>query len=318
MTNASEPSSKPVDLAVIIVTRNDCRNVDSCLKTVYANKTTRSFVCVVVDNGSSDSTVQTVIQKYPDVVVLRNGDNLGYPKANNLGLRQTSSEYALLLNPDTELPADCFEVLLDFMDSQSKVGVVGPKLVKQDGSMDIACRRMFPNYLDHWFAILSLSRHFPTSRLVGRYNMLYCNEDELTDVESVAGAFLLARRSAIAQVGLLDEQFFIYGEDLDWCYRFVLANWRVVYNPAVTVMHIKGGTTRTYRRAMLWHFYRSSSLLYRKYLLRKTNVLLNMLVLTAGWCRYGIIVVRGEMNLVIERLKALLRSPSRAARSHFD
>lgn len=172
---------------------------------------------------------------------------MGGPKAGEGG---EAPRYALLLNPDTSLPENALSDMLAYMDAHPGCGAAGPKLVLPDGRLDLACRRSL-GFDAFVYRLLGLSRLFPRSRRFGRYNLTYLDPDVETAVGSVVGAFMLARREAIAQAGLLDEAFWMYGEDLDWAFAFQQAGWEVRYNPAVTVLHIKRAASRKSRRAQI-------------------------------------------------------------------
>ncbi len=188
--------------------------------------------------------------------------------------------FALLLNPDTELPPDALARMLDFMAEHPDAGIAGPKLVLLDGSLDLACRRSFPTPEVAFYRLVGLSRLFPRSRRFGRYNLTYLDPDQAAEVDSVVGAFMLVRAEAIAQVGLMDGQFFMYGEDLDWAYRIKMAGWKVYYNPAVTVLHVKRAATRHSPRAQI-EFYRAMGIFYRKHYAAKTPWWLHALIASA-------------------------------------
>ena len=286
-------NSNMYKLAVVIVTFNDKELVDECLKSVFNNKTNEwKFTVWVVDNGSSDGTPDYIQQKFPEVNIIRNQSNFGYPRANNQGINSTFSQYVLLLNPDTEIPQNTFQELIDLLDVDDSIGIVGPKLIRRNGELDFACRRMFPNYLDYLLILLGLARKFPKNKVLGRYNLTYLDPNENTDVDSVAGAFLMARRDAIEKVGRLDESFFIYWEDIDWCYRFRLNGWRVFYCPKVTVLHHKGGTSKRFSHYLIYHFYRSNTILYNKYIASHTFFVFNWIMYAVLWTKFGISYIR--------------------------
>jgi GT2 family glycosyltransferase len=195
-----------------------------------------------------------VAREFPQAHLVRNADNLGYAAANNLGLkffgfkaqrseirdlRSDSPRYALLLNPDTVVPPYAFARMIKLMDEHPEFGVAGPKLVRLDGTLDLACRRSFPSVEVSFWRLTKLSRIFPRSQRFGRYNMTYLDPDQPAEIDSVVGAFMLVRREAIGRVGLLDEIFWMYGEDLDWAYRIKQAGWKVYYYPQVVVQHVK-------------------------------------------------------------------------------
>ncbi len=283
-----------LDLAIIIVNYNVCDLLRDCLKSVYAS-TGPSFEVCVVDNASPDDSAAMVAGEFPQAQLIRNAENMGYAAANNLGLRyfgfrdqgsevsrqQTAisnwpsagshqraelPRYALLLNPDTVVPPDAFARMIQLMDGHPDFGVSGPKLVRLDGSLDLACRRSFPSVEVSFWRLTQLSKLFPHSRRFGRYNMTYLDPDQPAEIDSVVGAFMLVRSTAITHAGLLDETFWMYGEDLDWAYRIKQCGWKVYYYPAVVVQHVKrasssqdnAGATKAkveFDRAM-WLFYR--------------------------------------------------------------
>jgi GT2 family glycosyltransferase len=255
-----------------------------CLQSVYASEGDFSFAACVVDNHSADDSVAMVKEEFPQVRLIANQENAGYPAANNQGLRALdvggdfSPRYALLLNPDTEVPADAFSRLLAFMEENPEVGVVGPKLVMPDGRLDLACRRGFDSMTALFYHMVGLSRLFPHSPRFARYNMTFLDEDEMTEVDSVVGAFMLVRTSAVQEVGLLDERFWMYGEDLDWAKRIRQRGWKVVYNPTVTVLHVKRASSRQNPRAQV-EFYRAMLIFYYKHYRRITPFWLHWLIL---------------------------------------
>lgn len=276
-------SMSQIDVGVVIVNYNTKALLQRCLATVLRSEGVRLQVCVV-DNASHDGSAEMVARDFPDVALLRNSVNVGYPAANNQGLRYlgfptpSAPRYALLLNADTEVPPDGLAKVVAFADRRADVGVVGPKLVRPDGSLDLACRRSFPTPEVAFYRMVGLSRIFPRSRIFGRYNLTYLNEDLTVEVDSVVGAFMLVRREAVTDVGLLDEAFFMYGEDLDWAYRIKHAGWRVYYYPEVTVLHVKRAASRQNPRAKV-EFWRSMEIFYRKHYAAGTSPLVHFAIL---------------------------------------
>lgn len=279
------------DLGIVIVNYNTRDLLRACLRTVYASRGDFTFEVCVVDNGSTDGSGEMVDAEFPQVRRILNPDNRGYPAANNQGLRllgfpdgADAPRYALLLNPDTELPPDALAKMMAFLDAHPEAGVAGPKLVRQDGSLDLACRRSFPSPEVSFYRFSGLARLFPRSRRFGRYNLTYLDPDQMAEVDAVVGAFMMVRREAIAQVGLLDEGFFMYGEDLDWCYRIKAAGWKVYYNPEVTVLHIKRAASTRNPRAQV-EFWRAMEYFYRKHYAAHTPWPVHVLILAAIWAR---------------------------------
>ncbi len=308
----------PKDLAIVIVNYNTCDLLRDCLYSVYESQGDFSHEVCVVDNCSTDNSVAMVRQEFPQVNLIASEINGGYAYANNLGLKamgftpkrkegmkvkkeKTSAPcplppgYALLLNPDTLLPPSALGEMLAFMEAHPEAGVAGPRLVKEDGSLDLACRRSFPTPEVSSYRMVGLSKLFPQSRRFGRYNLTYLDPDQMAEVDSVVGAFMLVRREAIEDVGLLDESFFMYGEDLDWCYRIKGAGWKVYYNPQVTVLHYKEAASKHSRKAR-YEFYRAMYIFYRKHYAADTPFWLHWLVI-------GGIALRGGTAILRELLK---------------
>jgi len=277
-----------VDLGIVIVNWNTRDLLRDCLRSVQVSQ--GDFTCrvVVVDNASADGSADMVRAEFPDVTLIASAENEGYSRANNRGLRalgfaqgcadEDAPRYALALNPDTVLPPAALSDMLAYMDADATIGVAGPKLVLPDGSLDLACRRSFPTPEISFYRMVGLSKLFPRSRRFGRYNLTYLDPDVETEVDSVVGAFMLVRRAAIQRVGLFDETFFMYGEDLDWAFRIKQAGWKVMYNPRVTVTHVKRAASRQSRRAQR-EFYRAMLLFYRKHYRQTTPWWLHSLIL---------------------------------------
>ncbi|MBN1954744.1 MAG: glycosyltransferase family 2 protein [Anaerolineae bacterium] len=283
-----------LDLGIVIVSYNTCDLLRTCLQTVCASQGDFSYRVCVVDNASPDGSAAMVAAEFPQALLIHNPDNRGYPAANNQGLEalgypdgRDAPRFALLLNPDTELPVDGLARMLAFMAAHPDAGVAGPRLQLPDGTLDLACRRSFPSPAVSFYRLAGLSRLFPRSRRFGRYNLTYLDPAETAEVDSVVGAFMLVRREAIQAVGLMDDTFFMYGEDLDWCYRIKQAGWRVYYYPEVTVMHVKRAASRHSARAQV-EFWRAMTLFYQKHYGDQTAWPLHALILTVLKARTGI------------------------------
>lgn len=262
------------DLAVVIVSYNTAALLADCLRSLRSGGLDGLSARVwVVDNGSPDDSVARARGTFPEATILENGRNGGYAAGNNLALRAAGFDvgvhnpqyrHALLLNPDTVVPPGALAALVRCLEAEADLGAVGPKLVLPDGRLDLACRRSFPTPIVSLYRFSGLSRLFPHSRRFGRYNLTYLDPDVPADVDSVVGACMLVRGAAIADVGLLDEQFWMYGEDLDWAVRIHAAGWRVAYRPQVVIQHVKRAASRQSRRAH-YEFQRAMWLFYRKH-----------------------------------------------------
>jgi N-acetylglucosaminyl-diphospho-decaprenol L-rhamnosyltransferase len=303
-----------LDLGIVILNWNTCDLLRRCLQTVYASSGDFRYQVVVVDNASTDDSAQMVAHEFPQATLIVSPTNGGYSYGNNLGLRAlgyhnagkvdtTAPRYALLLNPDTEVPPDGLCAMVQYMDAHPNVGIAGPKLILSDGSLDKACRRSFPTPLISAYHYMGLAKLFPKSKTFGRYNMTYLDPDVETEVDSVVGAYMQIRRDAIERVGLLDEAFFMYGEDLDWAYRIKNAGWKVMYHPKVTVKHVKRAASRQSQRAQ-FEFYRAMLIFYRKHYRSTTPWWLHSLVMTG-------LLVKGGRNLWQELRQPALPSVNR-------
>jgi GT2 family glycosyltransferase len=277
-----------LDLGIVIVNWNTRDYLRRCLNSVLASEGV-SFAAVVVDNGSDDTSVEMVHDEFPHVQVIAGHGNIGYPAGNNLGLchlgyidrgpAPNAPRYTLLLNPDTELPPTALADVVSYMDEHPEIGVIGPRLVLPDGSLDLACRRSLPTPEVALWRMIGFSKLFPKSHRFARYNLTYLNEHATAEVGSVVGAFMMLRREAIERVGLMDERFFMYGEDIDWCKRVAEAGWQIIYYPRVTVLHVKRAASRQSRRAS-FEFVRAFLLFYNKHYRAQTPLVAHLAVLS--------------------------------------
>lgn len=288
-------------LAVVIVNHKTPDLLRRCLEHVYASHLDRPLEVWVVDNGSRDESAELVRTHFPDVRLIVSRANLGFAGGNNLALRQIihevpadanrHSRYVLLLNSDCFVEPDTLALTAQFLDAHPDVGVVGPKVLLPNGDLDLACRRAFPTPASAFWKLTGLARRFPNHPRFAGYNLTYLDPDKTYEVDSVMGAYMLVRLAAIDEAGLLDESFFMYGEDLDWAYRIKQRGWRVFYYPAARVLHYKGATSSRQSYRLIVEFYRAMHLFHRKHYAPNTFRLLNWLI-TAG------IVLRGGFALL--------------------
>ena len=280
----------PSDLAIVILNYNTCALLRDCLHSLQAQTLDLSIEVIVVDNASSDGSAALVRSKFPDVRLIVNPANVGYSAGNNVGLRSLGFDqfpprpvdslprYVLLLNPDTVAPPHSLAKMVRFMDDHPTIGAAGPRVRRPDGSLDRACRRSFPTPQVSFYRMIGLSRLFPHSRRFNAYNLEYLPEDAVHPVDSVVGAYMQVRREAIVAAGLLDERFFMYGEDLDWAKRIKDVGWEVWYNGAVEITHVKEAASRQSAKARI-DFYEAMWLFYQKHYRRNTNWLLDKAIL---------------------------------------
>jgi GT2 family glycosyltransferase len=295
-----------MDLGIVIVSYNTRERLRDCLRSLGANRGV-AFTVYVVDNCSTDASVAMVRAEFPRVHLVASPVNGGYAYANNLGLRailalEPAPRYALLLNPDTVLPNNALAQMIAFFEAHPEAGIVGPKLVMADGKLDLACRRSFPTPEYSLYHILGLTKRFPRHNRFGRYNLTYLDENQVAEVDSVVGAFMMMRTDALRQAGLLDESYFMYGEDLDLALRIKQRGWKVYYNPAVRVLHFKRAASQGSKKAQ-YEFWRAAYIFYRKHYARTTPFVLRGLIV------FGL-TIKGGWTLVREMLRPLPPPPN--------
>ena len=242
-------------LSIVIVSYNVCRFVAQCLDSVQKASSGIDVEVFVVDNASSDDTVSHLTQHYPWVKVIVNNDNLGFSRANNLAIRQAQGEYVLLLNPDTIVAEPTLRACVDFMDAHPQAGGLGVRMHNADGSLAPESRRAIPS---PWVSMLKMLG------FTKRYYMSHLSWNEPGRIEVVSGAFFLLRRKALDEVGLLDEDFFMYGEDIDLSYRLLKGGWENWYQPS-DIIHFKGGSTQKSSFRYVHVFYQAMLIFFRKH-----------------------------------------------------
>lgn len=266
---------KTVDLSVIILNYNTVDLTRICLQTVFANKlATYKMEVIVCDNASSDGSLEMVKKEFPQVILIDNKKNLGFAAGNNPGIKKAKGRYVLLLNSDTEVPPKTFSSMIRFMDEHPHAGASTCKLLLTDGSMDPACHRGFPT---PWVAFTYLSKLetlFPQTRTFGEYHQLYKNVATVHEVDCISGAFFMVRKEVITEVGVMDEDYFMYGEDIDWAYRIRKAGWTIMYNPFVTILHKKkqSGRANILKKRRVTteiYFHKYNWLFYKKHFAKK-------------------------------------------------
>jgi len=284
-------------LEIVVVSHGAEALLRRCLRSLQEHPLAAGEMRVtVVDSGSPDETPEMVEHEFPDVRLLRRG-NIGFSAANNLVLRESEAEAVLLLNPDTEVYAGTLDAALARLHSEPRIGMVGVKLVTEGGELDHACKRSFPTPLSALAHFTGVGRGEGTASALSQYRATHLGDDEPGEVDAVNGAFMLCRREAIREVGLLDEGYWLYMEDLDWCHRFWDAGWKVFYEPAGTALHVKGassGRRRAPKQEIAFH--RGMARFYRRFDAPKNNPLLNAAV-------YAGIVAKLATSLAITAIR---------------
>jgi GT2 family glycosyltransferase len=215
--------------------------MEICLDSLRAC-TRRSYEVIVVDNGSDDGSPEFVATHYPEVQLIRNRENIGFPRGNNLGIRAAKGNYIFVLNSDIKVLGNCVDALVDYLEANPDVGMIGPKILNADLTHQSSCREN-PTLWNNFCSASGLATIFKQSRLFSGEHMLYFKGDRTIDVDVLVGCFWTVRRTALDQFGLLDEGFFIYAEDVDWCKRCWNAGWRVVFYHVPEAIHYRGVST---------------------------------------------------------------------------
>jgi GT2 family glycosyltransferase len=277
-----------VDLDTVVVSHGAEGLVRNCLRSLREHPPRGGVQVTVVDSGSPDATPDMVEREFPEVRLIRQA-NIGFSAANNLVLRESRAEAVLLLNPDTEVHAGTLDAALARLWSEPQIGMVGVKLVKPSGELDHACKRSFPTPLSALAHFSGIGRSEGTSAALSQYRATQLGDDEPGEVDAVNGAFMLCRTEAVREVGLLDEGYWLYMEDLDWCHRFWDAGWKVFYEPAGVALHVKGGSSAS-RRAPKQEiaFHRGMGRFYRRFDAPHRTPLQNAAVYTGIGAKLGV------------------------------
>jgi len=296
---------KKVDLSIIILSYNTRNLLQKCLKSVFSSISgDYSFKVIVVDNASGDGSVEMVGREFPQVNIIRSPKNLGYAGGNNLGLKRVNGRYILFLNSDTEITSDAIQKILDFMEKNLNVGAVTPKTELFSGGMDPDCHRGFPT---PWASICyfsGLERLFPKSKLFGQYHKFFEDLNKPHEIDAGFGTFMVVRREVVKKIGGWDEDYFFYGEDLDYFYRIKKAGWKIMFYPEAIVRHHKGASsglrkeskpvsqaTREIRIKTARASIRAMELFYKKFYQNKYPALLTRVVI------FGI-KIKGSLRLL--------------------
>ncbi len=278
-----------MQLSICIVNWNTREDLRRCLAALPAGAPKTPCEVFVVDNNSSDGSAEMVAADFPAVHLIRNRENTGFACANNQAIREAHGDYLLLLNPDTLVHPGALDRLVAVMEEHPEAGIGGAKLLNRDGTLQYSCRH-FPTFATGFFRNSALGRLFPGNTQVRDYLMTNFDHAALTEVDWVSGAALCIRRETLEQIGVLDEIFFMYCEDVDWCYRAHQAGWKVIYIPDAVITHIIGRGSDQAVAAMVHAHHRSMSIFYRKHYEGNTPRLLRWVPQLGIWVRMQIVL----------------------------
>lgn len=281
-----------MELSVIIVNYNVRFFLEQCLYSVYKSIQGFSAEVIIVDNNSVDGSVQMINEKFSEAVLIENKENTGFSKANNQGLKIAKGKYVLILNPDTVVEENTFKKCIDFMDSHPKSGCLGVKMIDGKGNFLPESKRSLPTPLVSFYKIFGLSTLFPKSKIFGRYHLGFLNNNKVHKVEILSGAFMFIRKSVLDKIGYFDETFFMYGEDIDLSYRFILAGYENYYFPETTIIHYKGESTKKGSINYVMIFYRAMVIFARKHFSRRYARFYSLLINAAIYIRASLSILR--------------------------
>ena len=228
-------------LSVVIVNFNTKDLLNNCLNSL--KKTLLNLKIIVVDNASTDGSADLIKKEFKEIRLIESRENIGFSAANNLATGEIDTPYVLFLNPDTIVPSNTLEPLLEFMEKEQKTGALTCKVELADGSFDKDCHRGFPTPWASLTFFLGASRIFSRSKIFNRYHLGFLNLNTIHEIDSCAGSFMLVRREAGEEIDWWDKNFFFYGEDLDFCYRLKEKGWKIMYYPQVKITHLKGASS---------------------------------------------------------------------------
>ncbi len=254
-----------MDLSVIIVNYNVKEFLQNLLDSLQKAVSKISHEIIVVDNASDDGSVEFIREKFPQITLFTNKTNLGFSKANNVALKVAKGKFILLINPDTLVSEDTITKMIEFFNTHPDAGLAGCKILNPDGSLQLACRRSFPGPWTSFCKVTGLSTMFPKSKLLARYNLTYLDENSTYEVDAISGSFMMLKREVYEKVGGFDEQFFMYGEDLDICYRIQKDGYKVYYYPDTQIIHYKGESTKRSGLDETKYFYNAMHLFVKKH-----------------------------------------------------
>lgn len=281
-----------MDLSIIIVNYNVKYFIEQCLHSVHKAIQTIEAEVFVVDNNSVDGSCPMIREKFPWVNLIESKENLGFSKGNNLALKKAKAEFCLLLNPDTVVEEDTFTKCIHFMRKTPDAGALGVHMIDGRGNFLPESKRALPTPAVSFYKIFGLSNIFPKSRIFGRYHLGYLDENEINEVDILSGAYMFIRKKALEKTGLLDESFFMYGEDIDLSYRIKNAGYKNYYFPQTTIIHYKGESTKKGSINYVLVFYRAMIIFAKKHFSKQNARVFSSLINLAIYFRAFLSIVR--------------------------
>ncbi len=264
-----------MNLSIVIVNYQTFEMTKDTVNSILEHSYPFSYEIIVVDNASSDDSLSKLQEYFKDKVkFIASSENNGFAAGNNQALRQVNSDYVLLLNSDTIVWENTLENIYNYMENHEDVGACGCRVRLEDGQLDKACKRSFPNVKNSFFRLF----HIPTNSKDDNYNLTDLPDDGIYEIDCLTGAFMFMRKAALDEVGLLDETFFMYGEDIDLCYRIKEGGWKIVYYGESSITHLKGASSKKQKNKLIYEFYRAMYVYYKKHHASESFFLTNIVV----------------------------------------
>ncbi len=273
-------------LGIVIVNYNSTDYLERCLESIFAQMSTTSFHTVVVDNASDNQDFAHLEKAYPNIHLILNEKNYGFSTACNQGIRYRTADFYLLLNPDCVIEDSAIDRTFNFLIQNPEVGIAGCRVNNPDGTLQLACRRRIPRPAVALGKLFGLAKVFPRSRRFAAYSYGDIGQNEAHEVEAVSGSFLMFRHEVLAAIGYLDESFFLYGEDLDFCFRATQGGWKVYYYPGAVITHFKRVSSTRHPKASNYHFHNAMEIFYRKYFFADSGPIERFMVLLGIRLKY--------------------------------
>lgn len=302
-----------MDLSIIIVNWNTREITKKCLESIFKYTEGIKFEVIVIDNASEDDSVKTIRSEFPEVIIIQNNSNRGFATANNQGMEIAKGLYFLLLNSDTLIFNNALKKVVGFADSNPSAGLIGCRVLNADKSLQPTCF-MYPGPINLLFSVFYLEKLFPKSKIFAREKMTWWNRDSIRNVEVITGCCILANQDAVNSVGTMDDAFFMYGEETDWCFRFKKAGWKILFYPDAEIIHLGGQSSKKAKPVMILQLragilqFIKKQYTYPNYFISKLLVSLWFFIRVPFWCIHDII--NNEKNFIMSKtyLKGSIRS----------
>ncbi|MCW5821611.1 MAG: glycosyltransferase family 2 protein [Cyanobacteria bacterium TGS_CYA1] len=291
-------------VSIVIVNWKTPDLLMACIESIKTNDTGyKDFEFLIVDNNSQDGSVELISKNYPEIFLLANDENLGFSIACNQVIPRAKGKYVLLLNPDTLVEDNAISKLRAFLDERSECGAVGPKVLNPDGTLQLACRRSFPSLESAFYRVTYLSRIFPNNKTFSKYNLTHADPDKELEVDALSGSCMMVRKDIVDRIGLLDEDIFMFGEDIDWCWRVKEDGYKVIYFPQSVVYHIHGASSRLRPIGATINLHKGMEVFYRKHYAKQYWAPINLLVYAAIWARAGLFILVNQFKSFTDNKK---------------